>query len=60
MIYNDDSSTKKGRLLGRGKGMDNMMAKSFINKWSDENTILEVKNPNDLNSSWSIYERVKK
>lgn len=48
---------KKGRLLGSGRGDYSMMDMSYRNGWSTDNTILEVSNPNDMNSRWRIYER---
>ena len=58
--YNEDNKYTTGRLLGRGKGVNNMLRKSYQNKWGNDNTILTVNNPGDLNSSWSIYEKVLK
>ena len=59
MIYEDESKFKKGKKLATGTGVDSMMAKSYKYKWSTKNTILEVKNPSDLNSRWNIYEKIK-
>lgn len=62
MIYNDDPEHyRKGTSpLAFGKGFDAMMETSKLNKFTDENTILEVENPNDLNSKWRIWKKVKK
>ena len=57
MIYEDESKFKIGKKLATGTGVDSMMAKSYKYGWSDKNTILEVKNPSDLNSRWNIYEK---
>lgn len=48
---------KKGKKLATGTGIKSMGEKSYKNKWSNENTILEVKDTSDLNSRWNIYER---
>ncbi len=61
MIYEDEPDKyKKGALLAQGKGTYDMMDISYRKGYTTENTILEVKNPNDLNSSWKIYDRVRK
>lgn len=44
-------------ILARGKGLSKMMKVCFDRKLTDENSKLKVKNPDDLNSSWIIYER---
>lgn len=59
MLYEDESKFKKGKKLATGTGVNSMMDKSYKNNWSNENTILEVKNPSDLNSRWNIYEKIK-
>ena len=57
-IYEDEPDKyKKGRLLAQGYGGYSMMDESYKHGWSNENTILEVSNPNDLDSKWRIYER---
>ena len=57
-IYEDEPTKyKKGRLLAQGHGVFSMGDVSYKNKWSNNNTILEVSNPNDLDSKWRIYER---
>lgn len=56
MIY-EEEGYKIGKKLATGTGVDSMMAKSYKYGWSDKNTILEVKNPSDLNSRWNIYEK---
>lgn len=57
-IYEDEPDKyKKGRLLAQGRGVHDMMDASYKGGWSDENSILEVSNPSDLDSKWRIYER---
>lgn len=57
MLYG--SSNEKGKLLARGTGVNSMMDTSYKRKYNNDNTILEVSNPDDFNSSWRIYERKK-
>lgn len=57
-IYNDNK-LKQGKLLARGRGVQKMMDKCWLNNWSDSNTILVVEDTSDLNSKWRIYEGVK-
>lgn len=57
-IYNDNE-LKQGKLLARGRGVQKMMDKCWLNNWSDSNTILVVEDTSDLNSKWRIYEGVK-
>lgn len=45
----------KGSVLARGRGIYSMGDVSYKNKWSNENSILDVKNPDSLDSSWTIY-----
>lgn len=45
--------------LASGYGIDDMLDVCHKNKWTDENTILIVKNSNDLNSKWWILEKEK-
>ena len=49
---------KLGRCLKRGKGIFKVLDICYKNGWSDENTHLIVKNSTDLNSWWSIYEKI--
>lgn len=62
MLYNDDPEhyRKGASPLATGKGINDMLNISQINRWSESNTILEVKNPNDPNSKWTIWQKVKK
>ena len=55
-LYNA-SPSDKGALLARGHGIFSMLDKSYQNGWSDENSILEVDNPDDGDSRWRIYQR---
>ena len=48
---------EKGRILARGRGMGSMLAISKQQNLNNENTILEVKDPTDLNSWWVIREK---
>ena len=48
----------KGKVLARGKGLDEMMEISYQKHLSEENSILVVHNPNSLDSAWTIYEKV--
>lgn len=48
----------KGKVLARGKGIDEMMQVSYQKHLSEENSILVVHNPKSLNSAWTIYEKV--
>lgn len=57
-IYNGNG-LKQGKLLARGRGVQKMMDKCWLNNWSDSNTILVVEDTSDLNSKWRIYEGVK-
>ena len=56
MLY-EEKGYKIGKKLATGRGVNSMMDKSYKNGWSDKNTILEVKDPSDLNSRWNIYEK---
>lgn len=56
----DETKFKKGDLLAQGKGVDDMMRQSYIHHYNDKNTILEVKNPSSLESSWKIYDKLNK
>ncbi len=47
----------KGKLLASGSGINSMMDISYKENLSDENSILVVKDPSDLNSKWEIFER---
>ena len=62
MIYNDDPEHyRKGTSpLAFGKGIDSMMDVSYKNNYTDKNTILEVENPNDLDSKWRIWRKLQK
>lgn len=44
-------------VLARGKGLSKMMKVCFERKLTTQNSEVKVKNPDDLNSSWIIYER---
>lgn len=62
MIYNDDPEhyRKGASPLASGRGLNQMLDISKTNRWTEENTILEVKNPNDLDSKWTIWRKVQK
>lgn len=56
MLY-EEKGYKIGKKLATGTGVGSMMDKSYKNGWTRENSILEVKDPSDLNSRWNIYEK---
>lgn len=56
MLY-EEKGYKIGKKLATGTGVSSMMNKSYKNGWTRENSILEVKDPSDLNSRWNIYEK---
>lgn len=56
MLY-EEKGYKIGKKLATGRGVNSMMNESYKNNWSTDNTILEVKDPSDLNSRWNIYEK---
>lgn len=56
MLY-EEKGYKIGKKLATGTGVSSMMDKSYKNGWTTENSILEVKDPSDLNSRWNIYEK---
>lgn len=47
-----------GKILARGKGLDEMMEISYKKHLTEENSILIVHNPKSLDSTWIIYEKV--
>lgn len=55
----NDQKDKRGAKLASGKGERKMSAICYKRGWSAKNTILVVEDVNDLNSRWTIYERIK-
>lgn len=45
----------KNKLLCSGYGVMDMMNICQENNWDSSNTILEIKNPNKLDSKWLIW-----
>ena len=50
------ASQTRGRVLARGRGVFQMLDRSYKEGWNDDNSILDVKDVNNLDSSWTIYE----
>lgn len=48
---------EKGRVLARGRGDYKMLDVCYRNGWSTDNTILVVDDVDDLDSTWTIYEK---
>ena len=57
MSFQNEPDENKGSLLAKGKGIFSMGDISYKRGYSNQNTVLEVKNPNDLDSEWKIYRR---
>jgi len=57
MSFKNEPKENKGRLLAFGKGINTMGDISYRYGYSRKNTVLEVKDPSDLNSEWKIYQR---
>ena len=57
MLFEKSSLFKAGRKLASGRGLDDMFYESKQLKLNDRNSILEVKNPSDLDSKWNLYKR---
>ena len=51
---------KRGRRLANGKGLFNMIETCKACGFSNKNSILSVSKPDDLNSNWYVYEKIKK
>lgn len=49
----------KGKVLASGYGIDSMMDASYKKHLTTDNSELHVKDPNDINSKWTIYEKKK-
>lgn len=57
MDFEKSSLFKRGKKLATGTGLKSMGEKSYKYKWNNRNTILEVKEPSNIDSRWNIYER---
>lgn len=53
----NEPKEQRGPLLARGKGVFKMLDVSYKRGLNDDNSILVVKDMNDLDSTWSIYKR---
>ena len=44
------------KLLASGHGIFSLLDTCYKNKWTKQNSRVEISNTNDLNSKWRIYE----